>query len=469
VRIPTLVILAAALAVGGYLRFAGLGMQEMSADEGASWAAAAAPSAAEVLRLQARLNPGKLGVHDLALHLWMRTFGDSAGTMRTLSATAGTLAIIIVYLLTGELLRAGSGVEDAAAQPAAVSAPARDLVAAIAALLFAVNLVTIKYSREARMYPLALLFAVLQVWLFLRAARRGSAVDYIGTAVFTGLCVATNLTGILILLPEGIWLMATAWGSPGGPSRTRGLRLAASIACGLVLITPLAIGYMRVRSGPTNPQAYGWIPLPPLYAPLSLFNKATGSFAFPEMAALALFGAIRGWKHARDGVLLATLWMFVPTVAALVFSYAIQPAFLERYFLSSFVPFFVLDAVGVWELGRDSARIGALALLLALALGHVILYDRKPHDVQWREAAIIATANVSTDGAVVVAPGYAVNVVRYYLRRAPAVSALPVEQPDGARVAIVAEEGVAGDRAAQLRHGYAHQLMSLRGVVIRQR
>jgi 4-amino-4-deoxy-L-arabinose transferase-like glycosyltransferase len=469
VRIPTLAILAVALAVGGYLRFTGLGMQEMSADEGASWAAAAAPSAAEVLRLQARLNPGKLGVHDLALHLWMRTFGDSAGTMRTLSATAGTLAIIIVYLLTGELLRAGPGVEGVEEPPAAVSASARDLVAAIAALLFAVNLVTIKYSREARMYPLALLFAILQVWLFLRAARRGAAVNYIGTAVFTGLCVATNLTGILILLPEGIWLLATAWGSHGGPSRTRGLRLAASLACGLVLIMPLAIGYMRVRSGPTNPQAYGWIPLPPLYAPLSLFNKATGSFAFPVMAALALFGAIRGWKWARDGVLLATLWMFVPPAAALVFSYAIQPAFLERYFISSFVPFFVLDAVGVWELGRDWVRIGALALLLALALGHVILYDRKPHDVQWREAAIIATANVSMDGAVVVAPGYAVNVVRYYLRRAPAVSALPVEQPDGASVAIIAEEGVASVRAAQLRHDYAHQVMSLRGVVIRQR
>jgi hypothetical protein len=104
-----------------------------------------------------------------------------------------------------------------------------------------------------------------------------------------------------------------------------------------------------------------------------------------------------------------------------------------------------------------------------LALGHVILYDRKPHDVQWREAAIIATANVSMDGAIVVAPGYAVNVVRYYLRRAPAVSALPVEQPDGASVAIIAEEGVASERAAQLRHDYAHQVMSLRGVVIRQR
>jgi 4-amino-4-deoxy-L-arabinose transferase-like glycosyltransferase len=469
VRIPTLAVLAVALAVGGYLRFTGLGMQEMSADEGASWAAAAAPSAAEVLRLQARLNPGKLGVHDLALHLWMRTFGDSAGTMRTLSATAGTLAIVIVYLLTNELLRAGSGVEGVEEPPAAISASARDLVAAIAALFFAVNLVTIKYSREARMYPLALLFAILQVWLFLRAARRGAAVNYIGTAVFTGLCVATNLTGILILLPEGIWLLATAWGSHGGPPRTRGLRLAASLACGLVLIMPLAIVYLRVRSGPTNPQAYGWIPLPPLYAPLSLFNKATGSFAFPVMAALALFGAIRGWKYARGGVLLATLWMFVPPAAALAFSYAIQPAFLERYFISSFVPFFVLDAVGVWALGRDWVRVGALALLLALALGHVILYDRKPHDVQWREAAIIATANVSMDGAVVVAPGYAVNVVRYYLRRAPAVSALPVEQPDGASVAIIAEEGVASVRAAQLRHDYAHQVMSLRGVVIRQR
>ena len=42
-------IIAVALALGAWLRFAAIGAREMSADEGASWAAAAAPTLAEVV------------------------------------------------------------------------------------------------------------------------------------------------------------------------------------------------------------------------------------------------------------------------------------------------------------------------------------------------------------------------------------------------------------------------------------
>ncbi|MGH7839677.1 MAG: hypothetical protein ACREQC_17910, partial [Candidatus Binataceae bacterium] len=96
--------MAAAIVIGGYLRFEHLAALELSADEGASWAAAAAPSITEVLRLQARLNRGKLGLHDVALHLWMGAFGDSLVTMRALSAAAGTIAIVLVFLVALQIL-----------------------------------------------------------------------------------------------------------------------------------------------------------------------------------------------------------------------------------------------------------------------------------------------------------------------------------------------------------------------------
>ena len=457
-----------ALALGAYLRFAGLGAREISADEGASWAAAVAPSAADVLRLQARLNPGKLGAHDLALHFWIRTFGDSAATMRALSAAAGTVAIALVFLATRELMLARFVPDDSGEDASPVSAPPLDAAAAIAALLFAVNLVTIKYSREARMYPLALLFTLVQVWFFLRAARRDGIANYLGTAVFTALSVAANLTAVLILAPEGIWLflMLLARGDRG---RAPILKLAAALAAGLALTAPLGLIYLQVRAGPTNPQAYGWIPLPPLYAPLALFNKATGSFAFPVMAALAGWGVFRGSGRARGAVLFAILWMFAPPLLALAFSYSVRPAFIERYMLSCFVPFFVLSAVGICELGQDWARLCALGAAVALALGHGASYDRKPHDAQWREAAIIATCNVTIDGAVAVAPGYAANVVRYYLRRSPAITAVPIDEPADARVAIISDQGVAPARLAELVRVYPRTVARLRGVVVRQR
>lgn len=470
-RIFTIAVLALALVAGAYLRFSCLGVREMSADEGASWAAAAAPSAAEVLTLQARLNPGKLGVHDLALHFWMRTFGDSAGAMRALSAAAGTLAIGILFFATRELLHLRLASNDSGdnAPPDAPSAQDHDAVAAMAAIVFAVNLVTIKYSREARMYPLALAFTIAQVWLFIRAARRGGIGNYLGAALFTALCVATNLTAVLILAPEGIWMLMMLWKGRSGRRLARVLSLAAVMAGGLAMLLPLAVAYSRLHGVVANPESLAWIPRPTPYAPLALFNKATGSFAFPVMAALAGWGAVRGWRCARGAVLFALLWMFAPPLIVLAFSYAIRPAFIERYMLSCFVPFFVLVAIGVWEIRPKWARLGALAIVTALAIGHVVSYERKPHDVQWREAAIIATCNVTIDGAVAVAPGYAVNVVRYYLRRGPAVTALPFGQAADARVAIVADQGVAPARAVQLVREYPRTLARLRGVVVRQR
>ena len=103
-RAFTVALLAIAIALGAWLRFVAIGAREMSADEGASWAAAAAPNLAEVVRIQAVLNPGKLAVYEVVLHGWMILFGDGLAAMRALSATLDTLSIVVVFGLVCELL-----------------------------------------------------------------------------------------------------------------------------------------------------------------------------------------------------------------------------------------------------------------------------------------------------------------------------------------------------------------------------
>ena len=65
----------------------------MSADEGATWAAADAPSIGEVIAIQQTHNPGKLPLHDLMLHGWIALFGDGLAAMRSLSALFGLVTI----------------------------------------------------------------------------------------------------------------------------------------------------------------------------------------------------------------------------------------------------------------------------------------------------------------------------------------------------------------------------------------
>ena len=97
----TLVLIA--LATGAYLRFNDLGALQMSADEGATWAAADAPSIHEVIEIQQTHNAGKLPLHDLVLHEWIAIFGDGLFAMRSLSALFGLATVLLVVPLTREI------------------------------------------------------------------------------------------------------------------------------------------------------------------------------------------------------------------------------------------------------------------------------------------------------------------------------------------------------------------------------
>src|SRR6185437_6171997 len=122
------------------------------------------------------------------------------------------------------------------------------------------------------------------------------------------------------------------------------------------------------------------------------------------------------WSRSRDGVEFALIWMLAPPLLLMGISLLLRPVFVERYLLSCFVPFFLLVAIGINQTGALRSKLTALAIVSAFALGHVHAYERKPHDAQWREAATIAAAGTANNASIAVAPGYAVNVVRYYLR-----------------------------------------------------
>jgi hypothetical protein len=470
-------LLAIAIALGAWLRFAAIGAREMSADEGASWAAAAAPNFAEVVRIQAALNPGKLAVYEIVLHGWMILFGDGLGAMRTLSAMLDTLSIVVVFALVRELLNARSSAPSPTAQsenavPGGISSAEAETVAAVAALLFAVNLVTIKYARELRMYPLALLIVLLQVWVFIRAVRRGGRFDLVSLAMLTALAVAVHFSAAFMIVTEALFLAALPRMSRRGAQASSAdgtFAIAAALGAGAALFLITALPALRTGANAFAQGATGWIERPRWWAPLALFNKGVGSFAFPVMAALAGWGTWRGWLRARTETSFALAWMWLPPLLMLFASYAFSPMFVERYALWCFVPFFMLAALGAWELRTASMRAAAIGLAVALALGHLHAYERRPHDAQWREAARAAAAALAPGMKIAVAPPYAINVIRYYLRNTQfAGAAVPADSSEAAdsdtNVLVVGDQWNARKETAKLLAWYQRPLAAFRGV-----
>jgi mannosyltransferase len=463
----TLAIVFLALLAGAYLRFHHLGAFQMSADEGATWAAADAPSLHEVIALQQTHNPGKLPLHDLMLHGWIVIFGDGLGAMRSLSALFGLATILLMVPLTWEIFRVrieGDG--------AVFSRSDIDMIAALSALICAVSLVTIKYDRDARMYAPMLAFAMAHLWFFLRALRRQSIGDYVTLALLTSALIAINPVTLAMLVVEGIWLIAVLVSSRiDYRDRVRTVLIAGmAISAGLAVLAPLLYGAFTAGGAAVSSGKFDWLVKPPWWEPVAFFNKATGSGAFPILFALAAWGVWKAWPRARGALEFTLLIMWAPPLILVIGSIVWRPMFIERYAIYSFPAFFVLIAVGIWELDSYRARLAAAVAVVALALGHLHSYSLKTHDVDWQEAARVAQASLRPDETIAVAPPYAVEVVRYYVYpplRAKAAGYDPAT--DHAAVAILAEHGVNAATATPIRRDYPHVLERANGVVVLSR
>jgi hypothetical protein len=343
-------------------------------------------------------------------------------------------------------------------------------VAGLSALLFAVNLVTIKYSHEARMYPLMLAAILAQVAMFLRALRVGGLANYTAVVVLTALAIASNFAALLMPATEGLWLVYLIVRTGPRPDNANARRAwviaIALVAAGLILVPKLFSSLHAASAGSLG----GWRKLPAWFEPFALFNKATGSFAFPILAAPAIWGAISGWRRgARDSIAFALLWMWAPPLMMLAASYTIAPLFVERYALSCFVPFFILAALGVFELPGDLVRAAALALAVALSLGHIVSYDRKPHDAQYREAIAAADSALKPGETMTVVPSYAIQVLRYYLPPDRLDRAVRYDPSAPAAVLILGDQNLAPGASQSYRKEYPQVVARLRGVTVLRR
>jgi 4-amino-4-deoxy-L-arabinose transferase-like glycosyltransferase len=395
-------------------------------------------------------------------------FGSGIAAMRAMSALLGVVSIALVYFVTRELFVSEPGTDSQ------LSGDDVRIIAATAALIFAVNLVTIKYSREARMYPVMLAAILAQVGMFLRALRVGGLANYVLVAILTALAIGANFSALLVPATEAVWLVyvvARTRGRADNPQSKHAWALAAALAGGGLILAPKLLSTLHGASA-LNAAGGGvrWRKKPPISAPFALFNKASGSFAFPALFALAAWGAVRGWRLARDPVSFALMWMWFPPVLMVASSYAIAPVFLERYALSCFVPFFILVALGIFELRGESARAGALAIIFGLSIGHIVSYARKPHDTQYREAVASADAALKPGEAMTVLPPYAIEVVRYYLPADQRDRTVPYDASSAnTAVLILADQNLAPEAAESYRKDYPQTVARLRGVTVMRR
>ena len=404
-----LAILAIALVIGGGLRFYRLGSEEMSRGEAAAWTAAIAPDLRSVYVESKRLDPGKSGIYDLALHLWIRAFGDQVGALRSFSAILGTLSILILFLAVREIF---GGLDDGADRKVAA------LAAGFAALLFAVNLRMIETDRTARMYTLMLSAIFAQLWCFSLIHRRRNAWALGGAIVLTDLAVAANIIALFFFAAEALWLAYLAILITLGTRAPRLsiMRPAAALILAGVLFVPVGIADIQVATTAMHSGTWATIEPHPLGWPFRAIEAMTGNAAFWIMFALVAFAIwdLRRTSPLASGFVL--FWLLLPFVILELLSRLVTPMMVERYVLPSLVAWMVLAGVGLAVLPNQWLRYAMTALVVAQSLAHIRHHWRAPEDTQWREAAQFAIQAAPSDQNVAVMPPHEpIMVMSYYL------------------------------------------------------
>lgn len=413
-----LLILAVGLVIGASLMFYRLGAEEMSGDESLSWAAASAPTVAQMVALQHRINSGKLAFHELLLRGWMSIFGHSEVAMRSLSALFGMMSLCFVYLLTIEWVAPPGAAAEARA------GPDPRLVAAFAVLLCAASVPILKVSREVRMYSLMLMMLVAQMYFLLRARRVGGTRNYAGLALFTAGAVAANFTAALVLASQGLWLLWLRMRrAPGGERTDTRVPwfLGAAIAAGCLLLTPFMSGLLNGVTGVERGD-FRWIRASLRWEPLATFEGGVGTIVFPLLALLALAGGILWWRRreCRSGFVLAMLVLWVPPLILMAGTALIMPMLVTRYVILSFVPIYVLAAFAIASINSAWPRRSLLAAIMALSLVRAIVYLRVNRNDKIREACAVALRVAGPHGLIgTVADHF---IVEYYVP--------PVRRPD---------------------------------------
>ncbi len=456
-RVFALVLLAAAVIIGAQLRFQHLTLTDMNADEGASWAAATAPSLHQVAALEQQIEQlGKLPLYDFVLHGWIRVFGDSLFAMRALSAGLGTIAIVALFAAVREVCLC------LADEPATADEIA-EMAGAFAALIFATNVTMVLMSRLIRMYPLVLIAEFLQILFLMRAQRRGGLANYAGAAVFTAVMIAANFSASLLVAAEGLWLGALLLAKWTG-ARAGGLaifRPAAALAAGVGLLAPVLLSGAAASSArAVGMGALSWIKLQPLSWPITVLRHAVGSHSlFWVFIALGAFGAWRQWHSARLASAFLAAWMAGPLLAVLVVTYLIHSLEFYRYVLIAFAGLFGLAAVGAASFRSTVVRLAVAVLLVHLSLRPTRYSIRHPYEATWRHAVALAAAQTAPGQPIAVYPEYCEDVVRFYIGPRRRADVHGTTDCSLARILVLTGRGVAdADQIARMEKCYPHLL-----------
>jgi mannosyltransferase len=304
--------------------------------------------------------------YQVVLRLWIALFGDTEASLRMPSVIFSVATLPFIYSLARRLVGAR--------------------VALVAALLFAVNVFSIRYAQEARCYSLMTLLVVCSWVYFLRCLDAESIPNYAAYVATTVLGAYAHIFSTLSYPAQWIPLAR----------RSRRMKLPfgliATVVVICLLILPKGLSVLLTDVGQANwvsSLAPAWIS--ELFCDFSgALTTGRGEFLLTTIymiaagcGVLALLFDNRKLERAEDRRYFILLGFAFPLAVVLVIS-LVKPLLVVRYLSEAFPFFVILCAVGLCRMRPRWIGAACLMTIAALSLYQDYLYYRYDSRDDWR-------------------------------------------------------------------------------------
>jgi mannosyltransferase len=312
--------------------------------------------------------------------LWCtyQLFGYHEITGRMLSALAGVLCVLGVYLLGKEIFGRRVGL--------------------YASLIASMNVFLIEYSQETRSYALLGALSAFSLLFFLRLLLASRIRDLFGYIVATGLAIQTHRFGLILAASQVTCLLVHLVLISRDRKRLLIYAGCTALVLGITLIPQL--GFLVDDATGKG----GWIPPPRIQHFVPYVTHYVQNvwllWIFTALIALAIIRLVTSRQEpaAREKAVVLLSCTLLCYVIAIVISNTLVPVLSVKNSIIAIPPFIVLAAIGLDWLRWDIARRAILVVIVSLSAIPLFFQPTSAetgksghyytqHESGWRQAA----------------------------------------------------------------------------------
>lgn len=329
-------------------------------------------------------------VYNLLISGWIKQFGVQEVSSRMFSAIAGSLAVVVLFLLGLRNFGLFSGV--------------------LLALLFCLSPVQYRFTHMARPYALLMVAVALSYMFLLEWIREPKKVKiaflyYITTA----LMIYVHPTSVFNIPAQGLILLIA--------NRSSIKAIAFSILPLLFAIATYLIWFLLIPYFERSHQM--WFDPPGFDEVIYVLQVFYGNvYVLIAHLALSLVLAFR-WNKTRiseSKFWVIAVWAIIPIISSIAFSYLIKPIFQDKYILSAQPGLMVLLALTIHYAFRDFRIIKlVVAAAMIFVIASSLIIPPKPFGGDWKGAVEFVNSGKGDEkAAVLIEPEYEYRTYAFY-------------------------------------------------------